>query len=212
MRPNSCRYYLAKILAAIGITDRKTQNSLNLGLSSWSFIAGITASYFTTYTKRRTQYLFAYVGMTIIFACVTAGSGVYATNTSDIAAGKAVVALVFLYYTFSSIAMPLTFPYLTELFPYISRTKGTSVNQIFRSGSAAFNLFVNPIGLQSLSWKYYLVYVVWLCIETAIIYFVFPETQGPSLEEVAFIIDGVDAKVEVVKGSNAIDERVEPKV
>jgi len=42
----------------------------------------------------------------------------------------------------------------------------------------------------------YIVYVVWLCIECGIIWKLFVETKGPSLEAVAAMFDG-DAVKEV---------------
>lgn len=50
--------------------------------------------------------------------------------------------------------------------------------------------YINPIGLQSLKWKFYFLYIVILVIECLCIYFLFPETKGPSLEEIAVIFDG----------------------
>jgi hypothetical protein len=55
--------------------------------------------------------------------------------------------------------------------------------------------YVNPIGLASLAWKFYLVYIAILVIEVACIWFLFVETQGPTLEEIAVLLNGKDAKV-----------------
>jgi hypothetical protein len=69
------------------------------------------------------------------------------------------------------------------------------LTQLFSRGGSAFNQFVNPIGMQNLGWKYYIVYVAWLAVETTIIFFLYPETKGPSLEEVAAVMEGSEAKV-----------------
>lgn len=55
--------------------------------------------------------------------------------------------------------------------------------------------YINPIGLQHLQWKFYFVYIVILVIECLSIYFLFPETRGPTLEEIAEIFDGEHAAV-----------------
>jgi hypothetical protein len=57
---------------------------------------------------------------------------------------------------------------------------------------------VNPIGLEHLQWKFYFVYIAILIIECLCIYFLFVETRGPTLEEIAILFDGKDANV----GSN----------
>lgn len=51
---------------------------------------------------------------------------------------------------------------------------------------------MNPIGLEAIAWKYYIVYVVWLAIETTIIWFLYPETKGPTIEELSRLFEDVD--------------------
>ena len=51
---------------------------------------------------------------------------------------------------------------------------------------------MNPIGLEAIDWKYYIVYVVWLAIETTIIWFLYPETKGPTIEELSRLFEDVD--------------------
>jgi len=46
-----------------------------------------------------------------------------------------------------------------------------------------------------LAWKFYFVYIVILVIEVLCIYFLFVETRGPTLEEVAILFDGKNAAV-----------------
>jgi hypothetical protein len=61
---------------------------------------------------------------------------------------------------------------------------------IFTNKAALFfNQFVNPIGMDDLGWKYYLVYVAWLLVEVLLFYFFFPETYGKTLETIAEIFD-----------------------
>ncbi|KAJ5970190.1 Major facilitator superfamily domain general substrate transporter [Penicillium vulpinum] len=88
---------------------------------------------------------------------------------------------------------PLTYIYVTEIFPFVHRAKGIAILQFFTRGSTTFNSFVNPIGMDDLGWKFYLVYVVWLVIETSIIFFLYPETKGPTLEDISHIFDGPKA-------------------
>lgn len=54
---------------------------------------------------------------------------------------------------------------------------------------------VNPIGLQHLAWKFYFVYIAILVIECLCIWFLFVETKGQTLEEIARLFDGDAANV-----------------
>ncbi|KIW17430.1 hypothetical protein PV08_04624 [Exophiala spinifera] len=209
-------YYLSKVLASVGITSRRTQNEINLGLSCWNLVTGVTGAFLAHRLPRRRQYLTSYIGMTVLFACWTGASAVYAEDHTNQSAAKAVVALIFIYYGFYNLMMPLTYIFITEVFPFIHRSKGVAITQFFSRGGSAFNQFVNPIGLQNIQWHYYIVYVVWLAIETTTILFVYPETKGLSLEEVAVVMEGDKAKVEVIglgtlgeKGGAGVVDQVE---
>jgi hypothetical protein len=177
-------YYLAKVLATVGITDSRRQNQINLGLQCWNLVSGVSGAFLANFFRRRIQYLTAFGGMTVVFACWTGASAVFAQNGNEHAAG-AVVAMIFIYYGFYNLMHPLTYIYITEVFPFISRSKGVALTQFFSRAGSAFNQFVNPIGLGNLGWKFYIVYVVWLACETTIIGFGYPETNGPTLEELA---------------------------
>jgi hypothetical protein len=50
--------------------------------------------------------------------------------------------------------------------------------------------FCNPIGMENIGYKYYIVFCCLLAVFLAVTYFVFPETKGRSLEEIADIFDG----------------------
>lgn len=58
-----------------------------------------------------------------------------------------------------------------------------------------FNTFVNPIALNAIAWRYYIVFVVVLLAFGLTAYFFYPETKGYSLEQIAVIFDGEDALV-----------------
>jgi hypothetical protein len=98
---------LAKVLTTIGITDKRVQNEVNLGLSCWNLVTGVTGALLVRHLNRRLQYLIAFVGMTIVFACWTGASANY-TNTGNHSAATAVVALIFIYYGFYNLMMPLS--------------------------------------------------------------------------------------------------------
>lgn len=58
-----------------------------------------------------------------------------------------------------------------------------------------FNTFVNPIALEAIGWKYYIVFIVLLVVYSILAWFFFPETKGYTLEEIAVVFDGDRAGV-----------------
>lgn len=54
--------------------------------------------------------------------------------------------------------------------------------------------FAVPIGLENLQWRFYIIFVAWVVVEFIGVYLMFPETKGPTLEDIAYIFDGSDAK------------------
>ncbi len=65
---------------------------------------------------------------------------------------------------------------------------------------------MNPIGLQHLAWKFYFVYIAILVIECLCIWFLFVETRGPTLEEIARLFDGAEANV---SGKQVLEKKSE---
>jgi MFS family permease len=99
--------------------------------------------------------------------------------------------MVFVFYAFYNFAMnPLPIAYLLEVLPYTLRAKGLTVFNLAQYCSSLFNGFVNPVALDAISWKYYIVFICALVLWLIIIYFTFPETRGMTLEEVSEIFDG----------------------
>jgi MFS family permease len=89
----------------------------------------------------------------------------------------------------------LTVAYCAEILPFNIRAKGLAINFALTASASVFNQYVNLIGLQNLAWKYYFVYIAILIIEVLCIYFLYVETKGPTLEEIARLFDGDDANV-----------------
>lgn len=76
--------------------------------------------------------------------------------------------------------------YMVEVWPYSERSRGIAVFQLFGRLASFFTTYVNPIGLKDVGWKYLISYCAWLAYEVVFVYFMFPETFGRTLEELAF--------------------------
>ncbi|TLS30195.1 hypothetical protein PpBr36_03256 [Pyricularia pennisetigena] len=69
--------------------------------------------------------------------------------------------------------------------------------------ASVFNQFVNPMGMDGLGWKFYLVYCCWLLVEITVFYLLYPETKGYTLERMQEVF-GDDVKFECLEEKAAI--------
>ncbi|KAJ3939226.1 uncharacterized protein N0V96_010672 [Colletotrichum fioriniae] len=120
---------------------------------------------------------------------------------------------IFVYSPFYNIGWnALAYTYLVELFPFSQsfetnitfRAKGIAVEQLTVRFAVFFNTYVNPIALDSIGWKYYIVYCVWILVEILTVYMIFPETQGRTLEELSFMFEGKDVQDKVQKNAQKV--------
>lgn len=88
---------------------------------------------------------------------------------------------------------PLLTSYPCEIWPFALRSRGLTVTWMSCIIAIIFNIFVNPIALEAIGWKYYLVYVVILIVYGLVVFFFYPETRGYSLEQMANVFDKYDA-------------------
>jgi hypothetical protein len=90
------------------------------------------------------------------------------------------------------------------------RARGITVFQFFGKAAQFFGTNVNPVGLDPVSgigWKFLIVYSVWILIEGILIYFLWPETSGRTLEELAFLFED-DERVK--KTAKAVEHELQP--
>ncbi|CAG8212866.1 unnamed protein product [Penicillium olsonii] len=183
-------YYLVRVLETVGITETRQKNTINGCLMIFNWITSVISALLTSRLKRRTQFLISGAGMLTVFAVQTLCAALF-INYGNVTAGHVVIAMLFLFYFFFNLAFnALLYSYPVEVLPYPIRAKGFSLLMFFGKASNFINILVNPIGLQAIGWKLYLVYVAWLCIEVVIIWKFFVETKGPSLEAIAVLFDG----------------------
>lgn len=73
-----------------------------------------------------------------------------------------------------------------ELFPYAVRSRGIGVEQIFGKSGGFFSIFVNPIAMDAIGWKFFAIYCGWIALEFVFQFNFYPETFGRTLEELTF--------------------------
>lgn len=96
-------YYIGDILKQVGITDPETQNLINGILMIWNMIVAGGMAFAVDKAGRRPLFLTSTFGMMIAFIAWTIASK-FAVDNHSKAAGSAVVAMIFIYYTFYNMA------------------------------------------------------------------------------------------------------------
>ncbi|KAF4454440.1 hypothetical protein F53441_3067 [Fusarium austroafricanum] len=180
-------YYLATVLNTVGITSVTDQTLIMGCLQIWSFIAACAGASCVERLGRRLLLMISCGVMLVSFILITAMSGSFATNGSR-SVGVALIPFVFLFNAGYAIAVtPLQLAYPLELWPFQLRGRGLSAAWMIMILALIFNVFVNPIALSAIGWKYYIVYVVLLVSYGLVIFFFYPETKGRTLEEIAVV-------------------------
>ncbi|ODQ57170.1 hypothetical protein WICANDRAFT_86079 [Wickerhamomyces anomalus NRRL Y-366-8] len=181
-------YYMNKVLNSIGITSTSQQLVFNGGLMIYNYGISIiiNLSMFQK-GKRRMVFLTSLSLMLIFYIIWTILSAInQKRNFEDKSLGKGVMAMIFMYYLAYNLGLNgLPILYLTEYAPFTLRTKAMNICQFCQMVVLIYNGFVNPIAMDAIEWKYYIVFCCIIAVELVVGYLTLVETAGRSLEEVA---------------------------
>jgi MFS family permease len=191
-------FYLAPVLRTVGITNSLHQQGINGGLQIYVWPLACAAALLCEKAGRRRLFLTSTSLMLVFMVLITICSALYSA-TGSASAGYAVIVFIFLFFGGYVIGLtPIPILYVNEIWPSHLRTKGTSVFWVSQAVSITFNQFVNPVAIDKIAWKYYLVYIGVLVVLINFIFFYVPETKGLSLEQISGIFDPVqDVTVEL---------------
>ncbi|RDW57754.1 hypothetical protein BP5796_12555 [Coleophoma crateriformis] len=198
-------YYLSLVLDSIGYTSQDTQTLINAILTIYGLVIGIIFAFLCDFWPRRTLFLFSTAGALASYIVWTGLEATYEKQTGLDGVGnagiaKGVLAIIFIYNFFMAVGWgPLQVTYVVEILPFHLRARGLVLYNFFVDLALIFNQYANPVALTNIKWKYYIVYDVWLFVECLVVYFLFVETRGASLEEVSFIIDGGSIQEELLE-------------
>lgn len=170
-------YYLAPVLRSSGITSQDDITLINGILQIWNMIVAMTGANLVSRVGRRPLLLASTCGMLAAMIAWTLSGSLYAEEKSK-AVGAGILTCVVFFITSYNIAWnPLAVAYPVEILPFTIRAKGVALLMGSIKGASFFNQFVNPIALEAIGWKYYIVYCVWLAIALLTVFFMFPETK-----------------------------------
>ncbi|CAI7567061.1 unnamed protein product [Penicillium glandicola] len=199
-------YFLPSVLKLIGITNSNTVLTINLVLSAVNVVSATGICFWVDYFGRRKLFLTSSISMLLCFVSTTIALARFADGpANNDTAAHAVIAFIFLYYIAYNIGFSgMLVSYSSEILPYRLRAKGLTLMFFCVDLSLWFNQYVNPIALENIQWKYYIVYCVFLVFEIFVVWKYYIETKETPLEEIVKYFDGDSA----ILGGAAASEKI----
>lgn len=91
-------YFLSAVLDTAGITDATTQANIAVGINCLQFVIAICGAMMADRLGRRPLLLFANIGCSIVWVCMTASSAVFAqSGQNNASAAKATLAFIYIF-------------------------------------------------------------------------------------------------------------------
>ncbi|OAL51975.1 lactose permease [Pyrenochaeta sp. DS3sAY3a] len=200
-------YYLSPILTSVGLTTSLQQTLIN---ATSQMLSWFSALYFATLPAkvgRRKLFLASLICVFICLIAITTGSAIFAENPTNKAAGYAVVVFLYLFSPAYNLGLNGNLGlYITEILPFHLRLPGMAVFQFWTLGFIALSTFAIPVGLQNMGWHFYTIFIAWVVVEFGVVWWLYPETKGPSLEEIALIFDGPSEAFDLTKGEDGLEK------
>ncbi|KAF8556197.1 sugar transporter [Imleria badia] len=194
---NVINYYGPQMYEALGLTS--SQSLLVQGI--YGGIGPIANLFFIIFILdwigRKKPLMFGAGSFVVLFSILAALVASFPPGENpNSAAQKAAIAMIFLMSIIFSLSFgPVSWVLASEVFPTRTRSIGTSVATC---SNWLFNVLLSetsPIGMASVGWKFYLLFVFLNAVDFIVIMLFFPETKGKSLEDMAVIFgDEFDAK------------------
>ncbi|KAI1108335.1 general substrate transporter [Nemania sp. NC0429] len=191
--------YSNMLYTQAGIEGSTQKFGLQTGSTALSLLVSITMATLIDKFGRRPLFLTSTAGMFVIFIFWTLTSGLHGEHKSP-GSGNALIVFIWFFQIAYSIAWSgLLVGYAIEILPYKLRAKGLMILNITIQIALLLNEYANPVAFEAFgedhAWKLYIIYTFWIGLELTFVYFMYVETKGPTLEELAKVIDGDDAKV-----------------
>ncbi|KAF4450124.1 hypothetical protein F53441_6723 [Fusarium austroafricanum] len=195
-------YYSGVLFEMMGYTSQYVKTRINLAYACWSLINATIIALIVTRFKRRHMYMLSALSMLAMFIGITVSlERIQAVGEGKRNAAAGIAALFFYFAyapTYNIGNNALTYTYLIELWPYSMRSRGIGTQQIFGKLAGFFSTNVNSIALDAIKWKYLAIYCGWIFFEFCIVYLLYPETSGRTLEELAFLFEDEELKEKTV--------------
>ncbi|KAF2127516.1 general substrate transporter [Dothidotthia symphoricarpi CBS 119687] len=161
--------------------DSELSRILSGGALTWKFLSCFVAFFTIDRFGRRKLFMFSGAGMASCMLALAVASSFPKTNKP---AQIASALFVFLFNFFIPIGfLGANFLYCTEVAPTRLRVPMAGIST---ANHWLWNFVVNmvtPVAIDTIGWKYYLLFLIISALVLPVVYFFYPETNGRSLEE-----------------------------
>lgn len=183
---NVITYYAKTIFSESLNLPAKQSSLLAAGILTWKIVAASLAYIFVDRAGRKPLFMISGLGMGLSMLSLA----VSVSQIEKASAGVAAVVFLFSFMFFFPLGfLGANFLYAAEIAPQDLRVHFSAV------GTASHWLFnfviaeITPVAFATIGYRYYIVYAVIGLAVVPLVYFLFPETNGRSLEE----MDGIFA-------------------
>ncbi|KFY57269.1 hypothetical protein V496_06481 [Pseudogymnoascus sp. VKM F-4515 (FW-2607)] len=200
-------YYSNLLFELMGFDTDFAKTRINIANNCWGFMNATVIALFVTRFKRRHMFMLSSSSMLLVFIAMTiCFQRLRVADDAGVKNSSAQIGALFFYFAYNPCYNvgnnALTYTFLVELFPYAERSRGIGIEQVFGKLGGFFSTYVNPLALDALDWKFFAIYCGWIFFELGFVFSMYPETQGRTLEELAFLFEDkalADKAVEAVE-------------
>ncbi|KAL6918577.1 hypothetical protein ACHAPO_009597 [Fusarium lateritium] len=182
--------YLDPALQTIGITKKLDVLGINLGLTATYFVFTLFGAYLVEYFRRRTLIFVGLISIIVAQTAVTITSWRVEAQPGDKYLSYLTVLWIFCFQVCSaSFIATMHNLYPVELLSLPLRAKGMALYTMFQGAAGVVHNYGISVGIMSVGYKIWAVYICYNFIQLIIAYFVFPETGKLNLEEIDHIFE-----------------------
>ncbi|KAJ5535212.1 hypothetical protein N7527_001466 [Penicillium freii] len=182
-------YYMPVMLQNAGITDSHQQLLLNALNIVFGFVSGIVGSFFVERFGRRSLFLWGTFLTGLVYIPINVIASFNADHITQ-SMGYGFIACIFLYgiiYSFCWTTLQALYP--AEILPTRVRAKGLAFQGLVSGGASFINMYATPVGMSTIGWKMYTIFLVFHFMEYLAMFFTLPETKGRTLEEIEEVFE-----------------------